>query len=81
VDVRYRPRAVGKKAGFSLVRKIPLASWTRGTWLTPSGDGLNQPPRVSSQREPSGKKTGGQRGYPGTTLRQGRPLPSGMNSQ
>jgi transposase len=51
-----------------LERRLGLNSSNSGK--PPASDGLKKPSRVTNQREKTGRKSGGQEGHEGTTLRQ-----------
>jgi transposase len=51
-----------------LERRLELNSSNSGK--PPASDGLKKPSRVTNQREKTGRKSGGQEGHAGTTLRQ-----------
>ena len=68
IEVLRAENAALKARISELERRLGLNSSNSGK--PPSSDGLKKPARVSSLRERSGKKPGGQKGHKGETLRQ-----------
>jgi transposase len=68
IEVLRAENAALKARISELERRLGLDSSNSGK--PPSSDGLRKPARVSSLRERSGKKPGGQKGHKGETLRQ-----------
>jgi transposase len=68
IEVLRAENAALKTRISELERRLGLNSSNSGK--PPSSDGLKKPARVSSLRERSGKKPGGQKGHKGETLRQ-----------
>jgi transposase len=68
IEVLRAENAALKARISELERRLGLNSSNSGK--PPSSDGLRKPARVSSLRERSGKKPGGQKGHKGETLRQ-----------
>ena len=68
-EARYAAEMEALRARIAeLERRLGLDSSNSGK--PPSSDGLKKPPRVSNLRQRSGKRTGGQKGHPGETLRR-----------
>jgi transposase len=68
IEVLRAENAALKARISELERRLGLNSSNSGK--PPSSDGLRKPARVSSLRERSGKKPGGQKGHKGETLQQ-----------
>jgi transposase len=68
IEVLRAENAALKARISELERRLGLNSSNSGK--PPSSDGFKKPARVSSLRERSGKKPGGQKGHKGETLRQ-----------
>src|SRR5262245_57000630 len=68
IEVLRAENAALKARISELERRLGLNSSNSGK--PPSSDGLRKPARVSSLRERSGKKPGGQKGHKGKTLQQ-----------